>query len=180
MDAAVKRIDPSESMENLLLIREKYKSLFERKLHCIYVHDLEGNFLDANDTALKLLGYKRDEILSLNFTDLLEDDFLSKAYRTVEEITSEGCQQNFTEYKLKTGDGSHVWLETDGSLLYREGKPYAILGVGRDITSRKKAEATLKESRAKYKQHPAYRWIEFSDLSTGAGKETGHFHNRLQ
>jgi two-component system, cell cycle sensor histidine kinase and response regulator CckA len=152
MDPSAKGFNASESMEELLLIREKYKSLYERKLHCIYVHDLEGNFLDANDTSLKLLGYKRNEILSLNFTDLIEDDFLSTAYNTVNEIRSDGCQQNFTEYKLKTRDGSYVWLETDGSLLYRDGKPYAILGVARDITSRKKAEAALRESRAKYKQ----------------------------
>jgi two-component system cell cycle sensor histidine kinase/response regulator CckA len=152
MDLAAKGIDASVSIEELLLIREKYKSLCERNLHCIYVHDLEGNFLDANDTALKLLGYNRDEILSLNFSDLIEDDYLATAFNTMEEIKSAGCQLNFTEYKLKRRDGSYAWLETDGSILHRHGKPYAIFGVGRDITGRKKAEAALRESRSKYKQ----------------------------
>ena len=48
MDPSVKGFNASESMDDLLLIREKYKSLYERKLHCIYVHDLEGNFLDSS------------------------------------------------------------------------------------------------------------------------------------
>ena len=152
MNSAAKGIDSSASMEELLLIRERYKSLWERKLHCIYVHDFEGNFLEANDTALELLGYSRDEIRSLNFSDLVEDDYLSTAIDITQEIKSTGCQQDFTEYKLKKKDGSYVWLETDGSILYRDGRPFAILGVGRDITGRKKAEAALKESRAKYEQ----------------------------
>ena len=37
-------------------IHEKYTALFERNLHCIYVHDLEGRFIDANDAALSLMG----------------------------------------------------------------------------------------------------------------------------
>ena len=33
-----------------------------------------------------------------------------------------------------------------GSLLYHDGKPYAIQGIARDITDRKKAEKELKEA----------------------------------
>jgi two-component system cell cycle sensor histidine kinase/response regulator CckA len=152
MDLAAKGNDPGVSMEELLLTREKYKSLCERKLNCIYVHDFEGNFLDANDQALELLGYTHDEIFSLNFADLIDDDDLATAFNTTAEIRSAGCQRNSTEYKLKKRDGSYVWLETDGAILQRDGRPFAILGVARDITGRKKAEAALKESRAKYKQ----------------------------
>ncbi|MEJ2164616.1 MAG: PAS domain S-box protein [Desulfobacterales bacterium] len=152
MDLAGKGNDSGASMEELLLIREKYNSLCERKLNCIYIHDFEGNFLDANNQALELLGYTRDEILSLNFADLVAEDHLATAFNTTDEIRSAGCQQNFTEYKLKKSDGSYVWLETDGAILHRDGKPFAILGVARDITGRKETEAALKESRAKYKQ----------------------------
>ncbi|TFG30610.1 MAG: PAS domain S-box protein [Promethearchaeota archaeon] len=34
-------------------IREKYKDIFEYSLDFIYVNDLKGNFIDANDIALE-------------------------------------------------------------------------------------------------------------------------------
>ena len=108
MNSAAKASDSSAFMEELLLIREKYKSLWQRKLYCIYVHDFEGNFLEANDTALELLGYKRDEIRTLNLADLVEGDYLATARDVIEEIKANGCQQSFTEFKLKKRDGGHV------------------------------------------------------------------------
>ncbi len=41
----------------------RYRALFDRFLYCVYVHDFEGRFIDANDAALNLLGYKSEEIL---------------------------------------------------------------------------------------------------------------------
>jgi len=146
------RFDSEVNGDDLQFVREKYKSIFERKLHCIYTHDFEGNFLEANDAALKLLGYSRQEMLLLNFAALIEEDQLSLALKTTDEILRTGFQQEFTEYMLKRKDGSFVLVETDGSLINRNNKPYAILGVARDISDRKKAAKALRESEAKYKQ----------------------------
>jgi len=43
-------------------------------------------------------------------------------------------------------------VETDSSLIYQNGEPFAILGVARDITDRKIAEKSLRESESRYKQ----------------------------
>ncbi len=145
-------LDAKGFVEELQLVREKYKSLFERKLHCIYAHDLEGNFLDANQAALDLLGYTREEMLALNFSDLIEEDDMALAVKTADEIVRSGIQQNFTEFKLQKKDGSFVWVETDGSLIYKCGRPYAIMGVARDITDRKRAEEALRQSESNYRQ----------------------------
>jgi two-component system cell cycle sensor histidine kinase/response regulator CckA len=145
-------LDPEVDGDDLQLVQEKYNSLFEGGLHCIYAHDLKGNFLEANDAALKLLGYSREELFALNFSALIEEDDLALALKTADEILRTGFQQNFTEYKLKRKDGSFVWVETDGSLIHKNGKPYAILGVARDISGRKKTEKALRESEANYRQ----------------------------
>ena len=145
-------IDSEVGGDDLQFVREKYKSIFESRLHCIYAHDLAGNFLEANDAALKLLGYRREELLLLNLSELIEEDKLAVALKTAEEILRTGFEQDFSEYKLKRKDGNFVWVETDGSLIHINGKPEAILGVARDITGRKKAEKALKESEANYRQ----------------------------
>jgi len=80
---------------------EKFKALFDRNLHCIFVHDFGGGFLDANDAALNLLGYRREEIFSLNFATLIDEDQMPKALAAIEEIKQDGFVKNFLEFKLK-------------------------------------------------------------------------------
>ena len=118
----------------------RYRALFESDFFCVYLHDLEGRYLDANDTALKLLGYTRDEITSITFPMLVHPDDLPKAFEDLREILGTGSQSKPTTYRLVTKSGGLVWIETDGRLICREGKPHAIQGVARDITERRRAE----------------------------------------
>jgi len=87
-------IDPAVGGDDLQFVREKYKSIFESRLHCIYAHDLAGNFLEANDAALKLLGYRREELLLLNLSELIEEDKLALALKTAEEILRTGFRDS--------------------------------------------------------------------------------------
>ena len=132
-------------------MRDKYTALFERNLHCVYVHDFEGKFIDANDAALRLLGYTRQEMSTLSISALMDDDQLAMAMATIKEIVQSGSQRQFTEYKLKNKNGNFVWIETDGGLICREGKAYAIQGIARDITNRKLTTAALQESKRNYR-----------------------------
>jgi PAS domain S-box-containing protein/putative nucleotidyltransferase with HDIG domain len=130
---------------------ERYQALFNRTLYCVYVHDSNGTFLDANDACLNLLGYTRKEIPSLTFASLLDQNRLPMAMQRIEEIKLTGSQNKPMEYKLRKKKGGYVWVEAESSLVYRDGKPYAILGIARDITERKQAEQALLESTKKYR-----------------------------
>jgi len=140
-----------QATESVRDSHEKFKALFDRNIHCIYVHDFEGNFLDANVASLKLLGYKRGDIPSINFTRLIGDDQVPKVLDALEELKQNGFLKNFIEFKLKRNDGSYVWVETDSSVLHRDGEPIAILGVARDITTRRQAAEALRLSEEKYR-----------------------------
>ena len=120
--------DYIRSTESLRDSHEKFKALFDRSIHCIYVHDFEGNFLDANAASLNLLGYNKEDIPSINFATLIGEDQLPTAIKDLEEIKQNGFLKSFIEFQLKRNDGSHVLVETDSSLLYRNGDPIAILG----------------------------------------------------
>jgi PAS domain S-box-containing protein len=145
-------------------VREKYKELFEHSLDLIYVNDLNGNFLDASDLTLIALGMNKEDIPDISFIDLLDRDNLIKAYKVTKEIRKTGKQSAQSEYKLKTKMGNYIYIETYGIPLNKDGKMYAILGVAKNITERKKAEKKLKESadmfKALFKEGsiPAYTW----------------------
>ena len=123
---------------------ERYKSLFDRSLDLIYLHDFQGRFLDANDAALKRLGYTKEEIHSLNFASFLSEDQIPLAIKST-EILLAGIQKGLTEYRLKHKDGTDVYVETRGSVVMSKGKPVAIQAIARDITERKKAEEALRQ-----------------------------------
>lgn len=130
--------------EKIRETQERYSALFNRSLVCVYVYDLEGHFLDANQAALDLLGYAREELPSLNFASVLTEEQLPQALDNAGRLIRTGRMDKLTQWKLKRKDGTFVWAETEGSLIYRGGKPYAIQGIVRDITERKLAEEALK------------------------------------
>ncbi len=132
-------------------IREKFKDLFENSLDLIYVNDLKGNILDANEIALKSLGYKKEEIPDLSFIDLVDKENLFKAIKVTKEIVEKGKQTERSEYKLRKKDGKFIYVETYAIPLRKNDKIYAILGMGTNITERKIAEQKLRESEEKYR-----------------------------
>ncbi len=129
---------------------ERYRALFDRSLDLVYIMDFEGQFTDANSAALSRLGYKREEIGSLNFASLLSDDQLPLAFKTLQEIRETGTQK-LTEFRLRHKNGSTVYVETRGTTIISSGTPIAIQAIARDITERKRADEELKESENKYR-----------------------------
>jgi PAS domain S-box-containing protein len=131
-------------------IREKYKELFDHSLDLIFTFDLEGNLLDVNDITLKTLGYTREEFLKINWRDLLNKDVLQKADKNVKELIDTGHQSDFAEYKVKTKAGDFVYLQVIGLPLKKEGKTYAFLGIGKDITDLVSAHEKIRRTEKKY------------------------------
>jgi len=130
---------------------ERYHALFNRSVVGVYVHDLTGQFLDANDTALAWFGYTREEIGMLNISDFLDEAQMQTAQASIEEILRTGYNSFPNQYQVTSRDGRVLWLEIEASLLYNDGKPYAIHGIAHDITERKQAEIALRESEQKFR-----------------------------
>ncbi len=126
---------------------ERYRALFDRTPNLVYLHDLEGNFLEANDKALELLGYDRKDIPNLTFASLLSAEQLSTASAALQELKETGIQRQPSEYHLRCKDGSYVDIETVASAIYRGGKIYAIQVIARDLTEHKRFQEHLNKER---------------------------------
>ncbi len=120
---------------------ERYKALFERSINLIYLNDFQGRFIDANDAALKALGYTREEITGISYDNLLEEKYRKTAYDILEDVRKNETAHPPYEIRLKKKDGSFIWVNCEGYVIYRDGKPYALQGLARDITEQKKASA---------------------------------------
>ncbi len=132
-------------------VRKQYKDLFESPFLLVYVRDLKGNFLDANESTLKALGYKKEEFEKTRFVDLLDEDQFEKAVDTAMEIFQTGKQTSRADYKLKKKDGTLLYVETFGFPLRKDDEIYGVFGIAQDISERKIFEEKLKESEEKYR-----------------------------
>ena len=65
---------------------------------------------------------------------------------------AERRSEHNTEYRIVGADGKARWIESRGLVSYDgDGRPIRIVGVNIDITERKRAEASLEQSEARYR-----------------------------
>ncbi|MEJ2079642.1 MAG: PAS domain S-box protein [Acidobacteriota bacterium] len=131
---------------------QKYQALFEQSANGIFLHDLDGNILDANKAAVAQSGYSKDELLSSSIFDLLPED--SEASDNPQEIGRGEIlrqwrgwrpeQPVILEVRHRRKDGSVYDVEINTAKVRFEGREL-ILAIVRDITERKQAEEILAE-----------------------------------
>ncbi|OLE55951.1 MAG: hypothetical protein AUG51_00775 [Acidobacteria bacterium 13_1_20CM_3_53_8] len=128
--------------ERLRESEERYRELFENANDIIYTHDLKGNFTSLNRTGERITGYSREEATRMNIAQVVAPGHLEQAREMIARKTSEDVSTVY-ELEIVAKDGRHVALEVSTRLIYRNGQPVGVQGIGRDITERKRAEEAL-------------------------------------
>lgn len=118
---------------------EKYRQLFNEVNTAIFITDSEGRFLDMNRKATEMLGYTREEMLTMNFSAMLTDQerqAIAPRYHLVEKGASYISERSFTHK-----DGSVVYAEINASRLSGN----RLMGVVKDITAMKRLKRELED-----------------------------------
>ncbi len=124
-----------------------YRILAENVSDVIWTLDIHGRNTYMSPSVEKLLGYKAEEMLSGHVMDTLLPDSQKTFQSILDDIQSalkRKVQMPLKQVELENirKDGSYIWTEAIFSEINdTEGKFLGILGVFRDITKRKKAEA---------------------------------------
>ncbi|MFO8073331.1 MAG: PAS domain S-box protein [Polyangia bacterium] len=127
-------------------IQRRYRALFENSLDLVFVMGLDGQFLEANQRALDLLGYAPEEVTSVGFTDLVDEKDVPRVLKEMVHLQEHGSNSRPNEYRLRTRDGRRVWVEAAAARVDRNGEPVALLGIAREITERKRTEQALRRA----------------------------------
>ena len=120
----------------------RYQELFENAHDVIYSADVSGNFLAVNKAAVDLLGFTRDELLTMNFFERIAPE---EAEGTQEALVRalDGEEAKPVELQLVAKDGHRVHVEVAGRLVEESGQPIRFEGIARDMTDRDELRGQL-------------------------------------
>src|SRR5215217_6135 len=128
-------------------IQKHYRELFENANDIIYTHDIQGNFTSLNRSGERITGYSREEASKMNVADVIALEYLNLARDMIAHKASEKVSTVY-EIDIITKQGKRVRLEVSTRLIFSDGKPVGVQGIGRDLTERKNSEEALRESQA--------------------------------
>jgi len=141
--------DLQRSHDELTRSELRFRSLFEQTHDAIFILDLAGRHLAANQRAADMLGYTLDELLRLSFKDISVEPEKSAQVR---ERLLAGEAIPLFERQFRKKNGGLVPVEINLELVRDEHDlPLHIQSMARDISARKLAEAAVRESEAKYR-----------------------------
>jgi PAS domain S-box-containing protein len=141
--------DISERKQAAEVLRDseaRLRATFEQAAVGIVQVDLEGRLTQVNQKFCDLVGYSEAELRSTHFADITHpDDLASDQVQVIRLLTGESS--SFTmEKRYIHADGTPVWVNLSGSLVHNaSGEPQYFVGMVKDISDRKQAEAQLQE-----------------------------------
>ena len=122
----------------------EYRRLFELANDAILIYEPESRrILDVNENACKIYGYPRETFLSMTMKELSLDRERGRQY--LDALLSRNSYQDF-ETVHRSYDGTPVNVLVNSSVIEFRGER-AVLSINRDITARKRTEASLMEIR---------------------------------
>ena len=115
----------------------RYQALFDYAPDGILVADSRSRYLDANASACRMLGYARNELIGLQAADIVAEREQPHIGLALETIIA-GAEYR-REWKFRRKDGTTFEADVIATTM-PDGN---LLGLIRDITERKKVEATV-------------------------------------
>ena len=134
--------------EKLRESEKKYRDLINAMNDTVWVIDFDTAILDVNNAAVNMLGYTREELLSMKIPDI-DSELKPEQIRGLAGNMPKDKVQIFETWH-KTKDGRKLPVEVSSSLVSYMGKT-VIMSIARDITERKRAEQAIRLSEKKFK-----------------------------
>lgn len=152
----IKDLSERSRLENQISATEKnlqetigrYKAFIEKAADAVFVHGMDGKFVEVNQYASRLMGYSREELLTMSVFDL-ELNYSPETARQEWEKIQPG--EPFTLLgNGKRKDGSVFPVEIRFGCFFWKGEKL-FLGLVRDITERIESGEKIKKNELRYR-----------------------------
>ena len=128
-------------------LEAKVRRLVDANIMGIFIWNLEGEIVEANEAFLRIVGYGRDDLVSgrMRWRELTPAEWRDADDRRVAQLKATGIVQPYEKEYLRKGGGRVPVLV--GGALFEEGGNDGVAFV-LDLTERKRAEDALHEAQA--------------------------------
>jgi PAS domain S-box-containing protein len=145
------------SLENTRLYRDladregKIRRLVDANILGVFVGNIQGSIVEANDAFLRMVQYGREDLVSgrVRRTDLTPAEWRERDERALTELKGTGTVQPY-EKEFFRKDGSRVPVLI-GAALFQEGGKEGVVFV-LDLSEQKRAEAVIREGERELRQ----------------------------
>ncbi|WP_319507621.1 PAS domain-containing protein [uncultured Methanolobus sp.] len=134
--------------KSLLMTKGQLRTLVDTIPDLVWLKDVNGFYLVCNTKFERFFGAKEEEIIGKTDYDFVNKDLADLFTQKDREAMKAGKPSMNEEEITYADDGHREYLETIKSPMYdSNGQLIGVLGVGRDITERKKSEAKLQDKK---------------------------------
>lgn len=150
---------------------EKYRTIIETIEEGYFEVGLPGNLTFFNESTCKILGYKREDLLGINYREYTDSLTSEKMYKVFNQIYKTGKPVKVMDYGIIRKDGTTRILSMSTSLICdASGAPTGFRGIARDDTDRKLAEEKICRMNDELEQRVAKRTVELSEVNQALKK----------
>ncbi|MCB0834152.1 MAG: PAS domain-containing protein, partial [Bacteroidetes bacterium] len=135
----------------LVELESKVYNIIHHSTNLFYSHTPDQVLTFVSPQSRQFLGCEPEEAMRRWTEFVTEHPANQKGLEITERAIETGQAQPPFELELRTMDGRVLWVEVDESPIVENGKTISIVGSLTDITARKKAEDTLRESEESFR-----------------------------
>jgi len=126
---------------------DKHRAIVQAALDGFWINDMEGRLLEVNDSYCKMIGYTREELLTMSISEVEATETPEETSRHIREVMERGCDRFETRHRRKDGriidvEISANYIDTDGGQLFV---------FVRDVSERKLIAEALEYSERTYR-----------------------------
>ena len=130
--------------------KAQLRAILDHTPSLIFLKDLEGRYLDVNQQFERTFHLTRQDIVGKTDQDIFPPEQAS-AFRSNDLAVMKAERPLQFEEVALHDDGPHTSIVSKFPLRHLDGTPYAVCGITTDITQRKQAEESRKESEERYR-----------------------------
>lgn len=133
-----------EVAKKLRLSEERYRQLFENANDAIWINDVDGNIISANDAANRLVGGNLESLSHTSSRSSLSDESLRLANEIRTRLLRGETVDEPYEQKLVAEDGTERVLKLTTNVFKVDGKPTGFQHIARDVTQEIRMQENLR------------------------------------
>jgi PAS domain S-box-containing protein len=139
-------------MRELDKARAYAESLIENAPDPVFVSDLEGKILQANEAVSALLGFRKDEVVEQSLSRFISQEETREFTAAVREVVEKGVTRN-ARLNPRTAGGEVIPTTLNASALRdAEGKVIGAIGILRDMRAYEQVVRDLEQSKGELQE----------------------------